>query len=185
MKVSAWQARKNDGLCSDCDEPAVRGSWCCQVHLDIRAVRERGRARSRRAERRMKGLCLICGSSDNRPGKMYCQLCADKRASRNYGISLETYQSMPKRCWICGSTERLCLDHDHACHPDVSRGCEKCVRGFLCNQCNGWLITVLEHPDALKALDYLRNTRSSAPLLAYIFSLEREKFTSPATSVVQ
>jgi len=38
-------------------------------------------------------------------------------------------------CAICGATTRLCTDHDHKCCPGTY-GCEKCIRGTLCNSCN-------------------------------------------------
>lgn len=46
-------------------------------------------------------------------------------------------------CWICRKSEAVCVDHDHACCPDVRLGptCGECVRGALCLSCNlglGW-----------------------------------------------
>jgi len=39
-------------------------------------------------------------------------------------------------CEMCGTTEgRLVVDHDHACCPG-KYGCEKCIRGTLCDPCN-------------------------------------------------
>jgi hypothetical protein len=38
-------------------------------------------------------------------------------------------------CEVCGSTENLCTDHDHACCPGKF-GCDNCIRGTLCRTCN-------------------------------------------------
>lgn len=40
-------------------------------------------------------------------------------------------------CGSCGSTEKLCVDHDHGCCPgERARSCGKCVLGYLCWRCN-------------------------------------------------
>lgn len=43
-------------------------------------------------------------------------------------------------CAICGSTQRLHIDHDHACCDKKASGkkdtCGECVRGCLCSYCN-------------------------------------------------
>jgi len=54
-------------------------------------------------------------------------------------------------CQVCGSFERLCIDHDHSCCPG-KHGCEKCVRGVLCNDCNTILGRARDNPDRLHAL---------------------------------
>jgi hypothetical protein len=51
--------------------------------------------------------------------------------TRKYGITVETYEIMlaeqEGKCRICGTSERLCVDHDH----DTGH-----VRGLLCPRCN-------------------------------------------------
>jgi hypothetical protein len=38
-------------------------------------------------------------------------------------------------CEVCGSTTALVVDHNHKCCSG-KWGCEKCVRGTLCQRCN-------------------------------------------------
>lgn len=46
-------------------------------------------------------------------------------------------ESLPQKCCICGSTEKLCLDHQHKRISD-ELGVNGCglIRGLLCNSCN-------------------------------------------------
>ncbi len=44
-----------------------------------------------------------------------------------FGISFEEYKALGDCCWICGSKEKLCLDH---CHSTGRH------RGILCRNCN-------------------------------------------------
>lgn len=68
-----------------------------------------------------------------------------------YGLTEEEYNSLPKFCEVCGSTDsRLCIDHDHRTGK---------VRGVLCLRCNAALGMLRDNPvyiDKLK--EYL--TRS-------------------------
>lgn len=63
-------------------------------------------------------------------------------------------------CSICGSKEKLHIDHDHACCDRKVSGrkdfCGECVRGCLCNDCNLG-IGMLRDDVAriLSAVDYL------------------------------
>ena len=64
------------------------------------------------------------------------------------------------RCAICGSTDRLGLDHDHACCPTKSTCCGHCVRGFLCVNCNLGLGSFCDDATLLEAAaKYLREAR--------------------------
>lgn len=70
---------------------------------------------------------------------------------RKYNLTVEQYQNMVDRfnddCWLCRKPEtkidthtkeiqRLKVDHDHACCPSA-KSCGKCIRGLLCDYCNG------------------------------------------------
>lgn len=56
--------------------------------------------------------------------------------ARRYGISIERYLEMKSgSCEVCGVTERLEIDHDHACCPG-DKSCGNCIRGVLCWRCN-------------------------------------------------
>lgn len=81
-----------------------------------------------------------------------CKSCRNAEISiiqrkRRYGLTDEDYQSMLReqggRCAVCGSTERLCVDHDH------STGA---VRKILCDYCNKALGLIEDDPRRLRAL---------------------------------
>lgn len=53
-----------------------------------------------------------------------------------------------KSCEICGSTNRICFDHDHNSGK---------FRGWLCNSCNVALGLVRDNPETLlKMIEYLK-----------------------------
>jgi len=68
-----------------------------------------------------------------------------------YGITIEQYEEMAKNgCEICGRRgfkwKKLHVDHDHNCCPVprypngatmYHKTCGKCIRGILCDRCNG------------------------------------------------
>jgi hypothetical protein len=55
---------------------------------------------------------------------------------KKHDINLDyIINDLEKGCESCGSTEDLCIDHDHS----ICSGkevCEKCYRGILCRSCN-------------------------------------------------
>jgi Recombination endonuclease VII len=54
-------------------------------------------------------------------------------------------------CQICGNTQDLRVDHDHATEPAV-------IRGVLCNNCNTGVGMLGDDPECLElAAAYLRN----------------------------
>lgn len=62
-----------------------------------------------------------------------------------------------KNCMICGSAEKLVVDHNHE---------NNLVRGMLCNHCNRGLGHFRDKPDLLqKAIQYLNNSTSVKPYL--------------------
>lgn len=69
--------------------------------------------------------------------RTYCSDCYPEYIKyRNikvkYGLLREEYDTLVKSgCEICGSMNRLAIDHDHSCCPgDIS--CGRCIRGALC-----------------------------------------------------
>jgi len=64
-----------------------------------------------------------------------------------FGLEPHEYEAMPKVCVICGSTEKLCVDHSHRSGR---------IRGLLCQRCNRGLGDFRDDPTLLlRASDYL------------------------------
>jgi hypothetical protein len=74
-----------------------------------------------------------------------------------YNLSEEQYLLMIEQgCEMCGSTETLCVDHDHNCCPGTIT-CGKCIRGILCHNCNKGIGNFKDDIDKLQsAINYLR-----------------------------
>lgn len=84
---------------------------------------------------------------NNRKGKAYLY-----NIKYFYGLTEEEFNKMPKFCEVCGSTDRLCIDHNHETGK---------VRGILCCRCNAALGMLKDNPvyiDKLK--EYLVNSLS-------------------------
>lgn len=82
------------------------------------------------------------------------RLDARRRQVKNkYGLTLEEYNTILARgCAICGSHEKLCLDHDHA---------NGAIRDALCSSCNKGLGHFFDQPARLRAAaEYLEAHRS-------------------------
>ncbi len=104
------------------------------------------------------GVCANCGpvrlKADK--GRWRCRVAARMnrgntaaKIRRPHGLTLleaAEYRA-GKSCEICGSTVRLCVDHDH------STGV---IRGVLCTKCNAGLGMFLDDPKLmLSAADYI------------------------------
>jgi hypothetical protein len=64
-----------------------------------------------------------------------------------YGACKEDFSY--EECWICGSTLRLCIDHDHTTVE---------VRGLLCSGCNSALGHFKDNKESMmKAVEYLKD----------------------------
>jgi Recombination endonuclease VII len=70
------------------------------------------------------------------------------RSMRKFGLTSEQYETLmaPGCCEACGSTERVCIDHDHATGA---------VRGLLCHHCNRMLPESADPALLRRLADYL------------------------------
>lgn len=75
----------------------------------------------------------------NKSGKHWTVRCKPCRSANSHGVTvkfiLDSQGSSVPECASCGSIDFLKIDHDHNCCP-TSRGCKRCVRGYLCHECN-------------------------------------------------
>lgn len=130
--------------------------------------------------------CKPCNAAH--PGRKWCRDCSDWREAGlfptgnsgarcsacllayKHGTTvaeiLRIQGSETPECAACGSVKWLCVDHDHTCCPGFrSRSCGKCVRGYLCHDCNTseGLLRTSERAFAL-AQHMLRNEQKAAQL---------------------
>jgi len=98
--------------------------------------------------------------------------CRECRSSYRSGVRRGNYRSMipdqcltemlenTNHCTICGSRERLVVDHDHKKNK---------IRGLLCNHCNRGLGHFRDDPDLLEfARIYLLSSQNAPEADAYI-----------------
>jgi hypothetical protein len=78
--------------------------------------------------------CIIDNCQDHAKKKNLCVFHYDLQ--RGSSLSAQTISDMKKNgCYVCGSTSRLTLDHNHSCCA-VGKSFSNCVRGILCHKCN-------------------------------------------------
>lgn len=87
-----------------------------------------------------------------------------RRRARRHGITEARYVALIEAqkgcCALCQQPLRnvkrfVQIDHDHRCCAS-SRGCDKCVRGLLCRNCNTALGGFKDSPELLrKAAEYV------------------------------
>lgn len=133
----------------------------------------------RRAQRRSRKMCLVCGKLPPIEDRTYCDGCKTRTSSdsnrtrliRVYGMTPEAYrlkvEQQEGRCAICGCAEndprnatagrnRTCfrIDHNHSTGK---------VRGLLCGACNSALGLFRDDGRVLAAaIEYLK-LHGSAP----------------------
>jgi hypothetical protein len=117
--------------------------------------------------------CALCGVQFERRTReghngvnRFCSATCRNRYQivvNKYHITVDRYRDLMSRgCAICGATEDLVIDHDHACCPDKCRSCGECVRAALCGDCNRGIGLFREDPRLLeRAAAYV-----AAPALA-------------------
>lgn len=108
----------------------------------------------RRVQVRGRVGCLIPGCTRRHASNGLC--AAHYTATRTYNISVERLVEMlSEACAICSGTDKLSIDHDHACCPGRT-SCGKCIRGTLCMRHNSMLGQLKDDPALLvSAAEYL------------------------------
>lgn len=109
--------RMKRAICRDCEDSHPGESWCvdCAAWLPVSAFYRTGRN-----------------------GKFLTTRCKTCRSVSTHGVTLRLMADLtggPPACGACGSTADLKVDHDHD-HCPAQRGCQECVRGWLCHSCN-------------------------------------------------
>lgn len=105
--------------------------------------------------------------------KRFCSQCLSERMmglrsgqDEDKMAFLEWMKKVPRRCFICGATRRLLIDHDHT---------TGFIRGILCYRCNGGLPHHWEDKVwKARAIKYLSSTPTGLLKLGSV-----NNFTSP------
>lgn len=92
-------------------------------------------------------------------GRFWTVRCRPCRAAHAHGVTvaeiLRRQGTDEPECAACGSQDWLKVDHDHGCCR-AERSCGRCVRGYLCHECNT-AEGLLRTPERAIALaDYMR-----------------------------
>lgn len=119
--------------CYDCESPENM-DWCfvCKEHKPLEDFKHRASGRK----------CQDCRREYERIRSL----------RRYYGMSLEdyekAYEEQEGKCWICSSTEKLVVDHNHSTDSGF--------RALLCATCNLGIGYFKDQPELLrKAETYL------------------------------
>jgi len=95
--------------------------------------------------------CEICGEPTT---TKYCTVCREKGWDvyvRRYGLTYDQLRALPTACEVCGSDDRLHIDHDHETGK---------YRGVLCHGCNVALGMAKDNIEILeKLIKYLKTNK--------------------------
>lgn len=132
-------------ICGEIVQPGTRRRKHCSSACQVVDSRTKG-------ARVSKFICRLCGREVDitrriggrlpRTDTVWCRDCGRESPEamrfKNWGVTPERYQAALERgCEICGDKpDVLHVDHDHSCCGKRSSKCGKCVRGFLCGNCN-------------------------------------------------
>lgn len=146
--LPTWEfrgGRQKAQTCRTCSDGHPEERWCvgCEEWLSTSRFQRTGR--------------------DGRFQTVRCNPC---RSAHSHGTTvrqvLERQGVDYPQCASCGSEDMLQIDHDHRCCP-AARGCARCVRGYLCHQCNtseGLLVTAKR---ARQLADYMERWAEKLP----------------------
>lgn len=152
MDTPITQQRETCSL-DGCTRKHEAGGFC-KLHYD--RVR-RGTPLDQPVEAQVHGRtsCMVSGCTKEYYSSGYCSKHLNWH--KVYSLSPEEIYALPSKCMLCGSTDGLCIDHDHSCCSG-SKSCGKCVRGVLCRSCNTGIGFLQDDVDLIKrAINYLEN----------------------------
>lgn len=112
---------------------------------------EAGTAHAKRPVRE-QGLCTTCLRARKRRRKRQGRLSSVRRLYELSEADLDALLAAQHGRCRCGSpfvTGTPRVDHDHACGHCGGKGCRRCVRGLLCDDCNRFLGRIRDRPEAL------------------------------------
>lgn len=121
VTLESWNfrgGRQKAPACRSCETANLGKRWCmdCDAWLDESRFNRTGVG-----------------------GKFWTTRCTPCKVANSHGVTiahiLALQGSLSPECAACGSVQDLRVDHDHACCP-TGAGCKKCVRGYLCHDCN-------------------------------------------------
>jgi len=97
-----------------------------------------------------EGTCLFVNCLENIEWKGLCKKHYKhlKKHRLKFTFALN---ELKNGCFVCGSFEKLCFDHDHKICSEQPV-CIKCYRGILCNDCNLSLGYAKENKNTLKKM---------------------------------
>jgi hypothetical protein len=93
-----------------------------------------GEASARKVSSYRDVVCEVNGCESDAKKKNLCVKHYDE-SKNTTKTAQEIFEMKKGGCEVCGSHERLTLDHDHSCCP-TGKSCNNCIRGILCHKCN-------------------------------------------------
>lgn len=149
MNIPVKRWGKKDCDQPECERPHSHNGYC-ELHASRAAKGSQMDAPVRNPGKYAH--CQVEGCQRRHEANGYCG--THGYTARRFKLTLEQVnQAVNGVCDICkgknSAGRALAVDHDHACCPG-KRSCGKCVRGFLCGQCNYGVGNFKDDPQLLR-----------------------------------
>jgi hypothetical protein len=107
-----------------------------------------------------RSFCEVENCVNPYQGRGFCK--KHLHLAKTYKMTAKQISNLPKACEICGSTDKLTIDHDHSCCSG-GLSCGLCVRGVLCFRCNAGLGNFYDNVKNMTAALLYLTTREINP----------------------